>query len=180
METIDLNPTTDYGYIVDEDEHLIPEIVKGDLTPEDFPLPCMRSCVKKKKLPCTSSSIHLHIRRTFLKCYPWLHAPFVETIDLNPTTDYGYIVDEDEHLIPEIVKGDVTPEDFPLPCMRSCVKCVKSTVCPCRVREIPCCEFRKCNSSVECKNPANGIVIYRHLSFKQLQSTNFNLILCGY
>ena len=36
-----------------------------------------------EKLPCTSSSIHLHIRRAFLQCYLWLHAPFMETIDLN-------------------------------------------------------------------------------------------------
>ena len=49
----------------------------------------------------------------------------METIDLNPT-HYGYIVDEDEHLIPEIIKGDVTPEDFSLLC--NCVKCVKSAV----------------------------------------------------
>ena len=76
----------------------------------------------------------------------------METIDLNPT-DYGYIIDDNEHLIPEIVEGPVTPDDFPLPC--NYIKCAKSTVCPCRVRDIPCCEFCKCNASVSCKNPAN-------------------------
>ena len=105
-----------------------------------------------EKLPCTSNSIHRHIKRAFLQCYRWLHAPFMETIDLNPT-DYGYIIDDNEHLIPEIVEGPVTPDDFPLPC--NCIKCAKSTVCPCRVRDIPCCEFCKCNASVSCKNPAN-------------------------
>ena len=42
-----------------------------------------------KKLPPTLSSIHIHIKRVFLQCYLWLHAPFVESIEVNPE-DYGY------------------------------------------------------------------------------------------
>ena len=83
------------------------------------------------KLPCTSNNIQLHIKRAFLQCYRWLQSPFVKNIDLEHM-DYGYIIDEDEHLLPEITRRDVTPDDIPLAC--NCIKCTKSTVCPCRVR----------------------------------------------
>jgi len=88
-----------------------------------------------EKLPCTSASVHLHIKRAYLQCYRWLHAPYLENVPLDPT-EYGYTLDKKGHLSPEIVH-DVLPSDFPTPC--SCIKCAISTVCPCRVRNITCC-----------------------------------------
>ena len=44
----------------------------------------------------------------------------MENIDLSPT-DYGYCVDEDDHLVHEILDGDKIPSDFPSPC--NCLKC---------------------------------------------------------
>ena len=57
----------------------------------------------------------------------------MESIDLNPV-DYAYSLDENEHLVPDVVDGDRIPSDFPLPC--NCLKCAKSTVCPCRVKQL--------------------------------------------
>ena len=103
-----------------------------------------------EKLPCTSKCIRLHIRRAYLQCYRWIHVASMENIDLSPI-DYGYSVDEDHHLVHEILDGDTIPSDFPSPC--NCLKCAKSTVCPCRIKQIRCCEFCKCDAARECKNP---------------------------
>ena len=88
-----------------------------------------------KKLPCTSKSISLHIRRAYLQCYRWIHVASVENIDLRPI-DYGYSVDEDYHLVHEIVDGNTIPSDFPSPC--NCLKCAKSTMCSCWIKWIRC------------------------------------------
>ena len=101
-----------------------------------------------EKLPCTSSSIHLHIMRAYLQCYLWLHAPFVENVEINPL-EFGFYISNKE-LIPKIIHGPSIPEDFPIPC--NCIKCAKINVCPCRVKAISC-EFCKCGSSEGCKNP---------------------------
>ena len=106
-----------------------------------------------EKLPCTSKSIILHIKRAYYTCYRWCHVPFMEEIDLNPI-NYGYYEDVDENLVPEIIQGETIPNDFPIPC--NCIKCAKSNVCPCRVREIHCCEYCKCSASVNCKNPVKS------------------------
>ena len=38
-----------------------------------------------ERLPCTCSAFCLHIHRAYLQCYLlWLHAPFVESITLDP------------------------------------------------------------------------------------------------
>ena len=67
-----------------------------------------------EKLPCTSASVHLHIKRAYLQCYRWLHAPYLENVPLDPT-EYGYTLDKKGQLSPEIVH-DVLPSDFPTPC----------------------------------------------------------------
>ena len=67
-----------------------------------------------EKLPPTSSLINIHIKRAYLQCYLRLHAPFVESIQVNPE-DYGYEFTADEVLLPIIVAGDTIPEDFPVP-----------------------------------------------------------------
>jgi hypothetical protein len=104
-----------------------------------------------ERLPPTSSSIVQHIKRAFLQCFMWLNAPFAEHIELIPQ-EYGYAASYDtQELLPIIMHGPCIPEDFPVPC--NCVKCAKSNVCPCRVKNITCCQFCKCGSSVDCRNP---------------------------
>jgi len=98
----------------------------------------------------TSRSIRLHIKRSYLQCYKWIHA-LEQTAKLNPL-DFGYI-QEDTTLIPQVTEDPMDPEDFPKPC--NCQMCFKETVCPCRRLKIMCCDFCKCKSSVlyKCKNP---------------------------
>ena len=74
---------------------------------------------------------------------------FFESIDID-SLDYSYILDDDNIMLaPDNAVEDI-PEDFPMPC--NCIKCARGTVCPCRVKEIPCCNFCKYKSDV-CKNP---------------------------
>ena len=77
-----------------------------------------------------------HIKQAFLQCYTWLHAPFVESIEIN-SEDYRYELTEDDILVPIITSKDVIPDDFPLPC--NCLKCVKKNVCSYRVKLTSCC-----------------------------------------
>ena len=98
-----------------------------------------------EKLPCTSSSIVLHIKRAYLQCYRWVHAAYLEDIALNPI-DYGYSLNENNVLAPEIVLPEITPDNFPIPC--KCLKCSKATVCPCRLKSITCCAFCKCEATL--------------------------------
>ena len=95
-----------------------------------------------ERFPPTSGAIREHILRAYLQCFMWLHAPFVESFSVNPL-DYGLFVDEDGNLLPLVSREPSLPNDFPSPC--NCLKCAKQTVCPCRVKEIPCCQY--------CKNP---------------------------
>ena len=103
-----------------------------------------------EKLPCTSRSIRLHIKRAYLQTFRWINVASVESIDLNPA-DYAYSLDENDHLVPNVVDVDRIPSDFPLPC--NCLKCAKSTVFSCRVKQITCCKFCECGAIVDCKNP---------------------------
>jgi len=98
--------------------------------------------IERFPLPPTSGSIREHILRAYLQCFMWLHALFVESFSVNPL-DYGLFVDEDGNLLPLVSREPSLPNDFPFPC--NCLKCAKQTVCPCRVKEIPCCQY--------CKNP---------------------------
>ena len=65
--------------------------------------------------------------------------------------EYGYTVDKNEIIKPEIQSRETIPDDFPSPC--NCIKCAKANVCPCRIRRIKCCEYFKCKASEACKNP---------------------------
>ena len=108
--------------------------------------------VNIEKLPPTSTSIYLHIKRAYLQTYIWLHAPFSAELDIDPL-NYGYEIEDDEDdydaIIPKIVT-DVLPDDFPMPC--KCVKCARETVCSCRIHGLSCCEYCNCKSD-SCKNP---------------------------
>ena len=74
----------------------------------------------QKSLPrkiTTDIVIHpIYIKRAFLQCYLWLHALFVESIEINPE-DYGYEFTEDDMLVPTITFKNVLPDDFPVPCI---------------------------------------------------------------
>lgn len=106
-----------------------------------------------EKLVPTSNSIQLHIKRAFLQCYHWINATKATVDILNPV-DYGYIL-KDDFLVPLIVSEPNQPPDFPFPC--TCKKCFRSNVCPCRIADIMCCEFCKCDINGQCSNPRNNI-----------------------
>ena len=67
-----------------------------------------------EKLPPTSSSIALHIKRLYLQTYIWLQAPFTNNLEIDPL-QYNYEIDEDDDVetVPTIV-DHVLPEDFPV------------------------------------------------------------------
>jgi len=50
--------------------------------------------------PPISNSIKIHIKRAFLQCHLWLHAPFVSNITID-SLDFGYTIDEEGHLVPD-------------------------------------------------------------------------------
>ena len=103
-----------------------------------------------ERFPPTSASVRQHILRAYIQCYIWLHAPFLQDIQLN-LLDYGYALDENGNLVPLLTEEVSLPEEFPIPC--NCLKCSKQTVCPCRVKKIPCCQYCKCNTNPACRNP---------------------------
>ena len=84
-----------------------------------------------EKLLPTSSSIHIHIKQTFLQSYNlWLFAPFVGSIEIN-SEDCRYQLTEDDILVSTNTSKDVIPDNFPVPC--TCWKCAKKPVSPRRV-----------------------------------------------
>ena len=90
-----------------------------------------------EKLSPTEASILKHIQLAYYQTYIWLNSRCIESIHLDPL-DYGYILDSDGKLIPDI--GAVKlPEDFPNPC--TCLKCAREYVSPCRTKSLPCCPY---------------------------------------
>ena len=65
-----------------------------------------------EKLPAMSSSFFLHIKRAYLQCHLWIHAPFMETIDIDPI-QFGYFLNDGEEIAPLIMNGPSIPDDFP-------------------------------------------------------------------
>ena len=91
-----------------------------------------------EKLPPTSSSIALHIKRAYLQTYIWLHAPFMNNLEIDPL-QYGYEIDEDDNdeIVPTIV-DHVLAEDLPMRC--KCGKCARENICSCQINEWKCCQ----------------------------------------
>ena len=102
-----------------------------------------------EKFPPTSASIREHILRAYLQTYMWVHAPFVSHTEIDPLL-YGYECDDEGSLAPKLSEKPAIPDDFPAPC--NCLKCA-TKVCPCRKREISCCQYCKCDAGDSCKNP---------------------------
>lgn len=102
-----------------------------------------------EKLPPPSSSVHLHIRRSYLQTYIWFCSPFVSSITIDPM-EHGYELNEDYVLQPKVTSDTTIPEHFPMPC--KCVKCARANICICRVNDIPCCKYFNCKVD-QCQNP---------------------------
>lgn len=98
----------------------------------------------------TSTSIRLHIKRSYLQCYKWTHA-LEKSVELNPL-DYGY-ENIEGNLVPRVIETQTEPDNFPKPC--NCQKCSKESVCPCRMTKTVCCDFCKCKTRNldNCNNP---------------------------
>ena len=105
--------------------------------------------VDLEKLPPTSASIRLHIQRAYLQTFLWLQSPIELSIDLRPE-NFGYMLVDEELLLPQVNVQKTLPEDFVMPC--SCIKLSKKNVCPCRVGDMSCCDFCKCKSGEFCQN----------------------------
>ena len=99
----------------------------------------------------TSTCIVKHIQRAYYQTYVWLHPTSRESVYLDPH-DYGYILDDNENLIPDIGAVEL-PENFSIPC--TCMKCARENICPCKAKLILCCQYCKCNIHSTCKNLYN-------------------------
>ena len=88
-----------------------------------------------RQLLITSDSIYQHLSAS---------------IYLEPL-EYGYRLTEDRNFVPIISTKPSIPCNFPQPC--NCKKCGKAKVCKCKLLEICCCQFCKCETSPRCKNP---------------------------
>ena len=109
-----------------------------------------------EKLPCTSESIKLHIKRTFLQTHKWINAATTESISLS-SLNYGYEFETDSGtLIPQVTPEERTPADFPQPC--TCLKCSRVNICLCRMKGIPCCDFCKCSGSCKYTKDISSII----------------------
>ena len=96
------------------------------------------------------SSIALHIKRAYLQTYIWLHAPFMNNLEIDPLQcGYENDEDDDDEIVPMIV-DHVLPEDFPMP--YKCGKCARENICSCRINELKCCQYCSCQPE-SCKNP---------------------------
>ena len=100
--------------------------------------------------PPTSDNIRQHILHAYPQYYIWLHSAFLENINLDPL-EYGYRLTEDSNLVPITSTKLSIPSNFLQPC--NWQKCGKARVRKCRLLEIRCCQFCKCDASPRCKNP---------------------------
>ena len=68
------------------------------------------------KFPVTSSAIKQDIPRAYLQCHLWLHTPFIEDISIDHL-QYGYILNEEDGLLPLIINDTLIPTDVLSPCI---------------------------------------------------------------
>ena len=104
----------------------------------------------------TISPIKQHILGAYLQCHLWLHAPFIEDILIGPL-QYGYILNEDDELIPLIINKTLIPVDFPS--TFNFLKCARPQGFSCCINQYAWSQYCKCkakpslkkNSSCWCK-----------------------------
>ena len=97
-----------------------------------------------EKFPATSSAVKQHILRAYLQCHIWLHAAFIEDISIDPFQN-GYTLNEEDDLVALIINYTLIPP----PC--NCLKCARPHGCPCRVKQIACNQYCKCEAKQSCK-----------------------------
>ena len=78
---------------------------------------------------------------------------FWKTLTWDPL-EYGYRLTEDSNPVPIISTKPSIPSNFPHSC--NCQKCSKASVCKCRLLEICCCQFCKCDAGPRCRNSVKG------------------------
>ena len=123
--------------ISNAEEYLVRRVHKSVSNNENFnDLRCIMYHEKPfymdiEKLPCTASTFHIHILRSYLKCFHWLHPPFQTKIIPNPINDFN----EEEVLIPVIVSPDNTLQrNYPPQC--NYLKRSRENVCSCTMLRI--------------------------------------------
>ena len=82
----------------------------------------LKSQLDYSKLPCTSTSIRLHILRAYYQYRLWIEAPFHDISASLSVTSYGYRKNGDL-LEPILIEEAVKPSDLPEPC--NCQKCAR-------------------------------------------------------
>ena len=143
---------------IDHAEHFLVDILKPKSTVKTFDKLRelkyfdYKSDIDLTKLPCTSSTIRLHIAHGFYQCYRWIMAPKGDITITHPPQEYAYEAKGD-CLEPILLNGPIKPDDLPEPC--NCGKCARNNVCPCRIAGVPCCMYCKCKGKDICKNPNN-------------------------
>ena len=104
-----------------------------------------------EKFPTTSSAIKQHILRAYLQCHLWFHAHFIEDILIDPL-QYWHSLNEEDDLVPLIINDILIPVDFP-PC--NYLKCARPQGCRCRIKQIACSRYCKCEGKQSCKNTSS-------------------------
>ena len=96
-------------------------------------------------LPPTSRATRAHILRSFYATY--LQRNCLTGLELDPRS-FGFY--EDDGQLTASACHVLFPDDLDLDC--KCGKCA-TIRCPCRVKNIPCCVYCKCDFQGNCKNP---------------------------
>ena len=104
-----------------------------------------------KTMVCCSSTIQLHIMRSYLQTHYWITAHDAGAQVLDPL-EYGY-QNTGQGLRPLMVQEPSKPPTLPEPC--TCAKCARIS-CPCRKSKIKCIKYCGCCESKDCKNPYNN------------------------
>ena len=110
-----------------------------------------------EKMPCTSTALAQHIKRSYLQSNLWMTATQSSRAILSEVENYGWQTsDNDNSLYPVMLpQGTETrPSELPEPC--TCKVCKFETRCACRVKKLKCCRYCKCfstNGKGLCKNP---------------------------
>ena len=102
------------------------------------------------KLPPTSTSLILYIKRAYLQANRWYSILNDSECFQNPE-NFGY-VEKEEGWNPQIILQQL-PDDFPFPC--SCKTCSRITICRCRMNSIACSRFCFCENSSKCRNDSD-------------------------
>lgn len=102
------------------------------------------------KLPPTSYSLKLHIKRAYLQANRWYNL-LEDDVGFHDPSHYGY-EEQETGWAPQII-SEPLPDDFPYPC--NCKICSRPNTCKCRINSVPCSRFCVCGNSTKCKNDSH-------------------------